>query len=227
MGPIISKGAALLLLLLLFANIDAVPVSEASLRAAAEEGDAAAQYDLGVMYAHGQGADQNHKKACKWYKRAAEQEHALAHQRLGIMYREGQGVKQNSKKAIAHLKRSLEQGNSNAQKSLTVTYAKEAREGDAESQNILGSMYYHGKGVKQSYEQAFDWFQMAAEQGHAGAQYQAAAAREKKPGRHSWQYWKTPLCSAMTLVAGVSSGSKQRSAVQVCMCTWVVGWMYV
>ena len=96
----------------------------------------------------------------------------MAHQRLGIMYREGQGVKQNSKKAIAHLKRSLEQGNSNAQKSLTVTYAKEAREGDAESQNILGSMYYHGKGVKQSYEQAFDWFQMAAEQGHAGAQYQ-------------------------------------------------------
>ena len=40
---------------------------------AAEQGDAEAQYNLGVMYENGQGVDVNYKKAIEWYEKAAEQ----------------------------------------------------------------------------------------------------------------------------------------------------------
>ena len=39
----------------------------------AEQGDAEAQYNLGVMYDNGQGVAQDYAEAVKWYRRAAEQ----------------------------------------------------------------------------------------------------------------------------------------------------------
>ena len=39
----------------------------------AEQGDADAQLNLGVMYEDGEGVPQNDKTAVQWYKRAAEQ----------------------------------------------------------------------------------------------------------------------------------------------------------
>ena len=42
-------------------------------RLAAEQGDADAQYNLGVMYDNGQGVPQDYAEAVKWYRLAAEQ----------------------------------------------------------------------------------------------------------------------------------------------------------
>jgi TPR repeat protein len=39
----------------------------------AEQRDASAQYNLGVMYENGQGVPQDYKTAVKWYRLAAEQ----------------------------------------------------------------------------------------------------------------------------------------------------------
>jgi TPR repeat protein len=39
----------------------------------AEQGDAEAQYYLGLMYDRGQGVPQDHAEAVKWLRRAAEQ----------------------------------------------------------------------------------------------------------------------------------------------------------
>ena len=39
----------------------------------AEQGDASAQYNLGVMYGNGQGVPQDYKAALEWYTLAAEQ----------------------------------------------------------------------------------------------------------------------------------------------------------
>lgn len=39
----------------------------------AEQGDAAAQFYLGVMYYYGRGVPQNYNEAVKWYTKAAEQ----------------------------------------------------------------------------------------------------------------------------------------------------------
>jgi TPR repeat protein len=45
-----------------------------------------------------------------------------------------------------------------------------AEQGNGAAQLILGTMYYVGKGVPQSYTEAVKWYRMAAEQGYARAQ---------------------------------------------------------
>ena len=61
----------------------------------AEQGDARAQTNLGVMYRDGQGVPRDHKTALKWYTLAAEQGYANAQNNLGVMYGEGPGVIQD------------------------------------------------------------------------------------------------------------------------------------
>ena len=69
-------------------------------RLAAEQGDAQAQFELGVMYDEGQGVAQDYEEAARWFRLAAEQGHALAQNNLGVVYGKGQGVKQDY--VIAH-----------------------------------------------------------------------------------------------------------------------------
>ena len=64
--------------------------------AAAEQGYAVAQYNLGGMYRRGK----NYEQAVKWYAAAAEQEVESAQFNLGLMYSEGIGVIQEYKKAV-------------------------------------------------------------------------------------------------------------------------------
>ena len=65
------------------------------LRPLADQGDAAAQFNLGVSYDDGQGVVQDHKEAVKWYRLAADQGDAQAQNNLGLMYDNGQGVVQD------------------------------------------------------------------------------------------------------------------------------------
>ena len=46
-----------------------------------------------------------------------------------------------------------------------------AEAGDAEAQNILGSSYSSGFGVPEDDAEAARWYRLAADQGHAGAQF--------------------------------------------------------
>ncbi|HJL65723.1 MAG TPA: tetratricopeptide repeat protein, partial [Arenicellales bacterium] len=55
-------------------------------RPLAEQGDADAQYNLGVMYEKGRGVPQDDKIALKWFTLAAEQGFARAQHNLGVMY---------------------------------------------------------------------------------------------------------------------------------------------
>ena len=61
----------------------------------ANQGNASAQYNLGVMYANGHGVPQDHKTAVKWYTLAANQGDAHAQYNLGLAYETGRGVPQN------------------------------------------------------------------------------------------------------------------------------------
>jgi len=65
----------------------------------AEQGNAKSQYNLGRMYASGQGVPQDHAKAVKWYRKAADQGDASARFNLGLMYALGQGVPQDHAEA--------------------------------------------------------------------------------------------------------------------------------
>ena len=62
----------------------------------AEQGDASAQYNLGVMYANGKGVPQDGKTALKSFTLSAEQGNAYAQYSLGYMYENGRGVIQDN-----------------------------------------------------------------------------------------------------------------------------------
>ena len=70
---------------------------------AAEQGYASAQYNLGVMYANGEGVLENDKTAVKWYTKAAEQGYADAQYNLGVMYDNGEGVLTDNRRAYMWL----------------------------------------------------------------------------------------------------------------------------
>ena len=61
----------------------------------AEQGNASAQFNLGVLYRDGQGVPKNEETAVKWFRLAAEQGNANAQYSLGLMYGTGQGVIQD------------------------------------------------------------------------------------------------------------------------------------
>ena len=64
-------------------------------RPLAEQGNAKAQSNLGVMYNNGQGVTQDFKEAVKWYRLAAAEGVAIAQFDLGLMHAIGEGVTQD------------------------------------------------------------------------------------------------------------------------------------
>ena len=69
-----------------FSLLDPISPATPERVAAAEQGDAAEQYNLGRVYDKGQGTRRDHATAVKWYRRAGEQGHAGAQYRLGLLY---------------------------------------------------------------------------------------------------------------------------------------------
>jgi TPR repeat protein len=152
----------------------------------AEKGDAHAQYNLGLLYARGQGVGQDHAKAAEWYEKAAEQGVAAAQYNLGVMYANGQGVQANAEAAAKWFLKAAEQGVTDAQAGLgniyhegegafrnyaeaEKWYRKAAEQGVANAAFHLGVMYDLGQGVQRDYAEAMKWYQKAADGGYPGA----------------------------------------------------------
>ena len=98
--------------------ISAQQESIEELRAKAEAGNAIAQFNLGVMYASGQGVPQDDAEAVRWYQLAADQGHAKAQNNLGIMYANGTGIPQDDAEAVRWLQLAADQGYAPAQTNL-------------------------------------------------------------------------------------------------------------
>ena len=59
---------------------------------AAAQGHALAQYNLGLMYEHGNGVAQDYEKVRHYYELAAAQGHDISQYNLGKMYNRGIGT---------------------------------------------------------------------------------------------------------------------------------------
>ena len=68
-------------------------------RPLANQGEAAAQNNLGTMYNDGRGVPQDYLEAVKWYCLAADQGNVNAQLNLGLMYGKGRGVPQDDVQA--------------------------------------------------------------------------------------------------------------------------------
>ena len=117
-------------------GVDAqVPDLEA-LRALAEQGDADAQYGLGLMYANGRGVPEDDAEAVRWWRLAAEQGHARAQYNLGYMYRNGDGVPRDNVLAYMWWNLAAAQGHESAQNNKDIAESRMTREQIAEAQRL-------------------------------------------------------------------------------------------
>jgi len=66
---------------------------------AAERGDVRAQFDLGLMYAKGEGVVQNERLAFKYFHKAARQNHLEAKFYMGLSFAQGRGVRKQTQLA--------------------------------------------------------------------------------------------------------------------------------
>src|SRR5260221_5360588 len=82
----------------------------AACRRLADQGKAAAQYILGVMYQRGQGVPQDYAEAMKWYRKAADQGLPVAQSNLGTMYENGWGVRKDEAAAVRWYQKAADQG---------------------------------------------------------------------------------------------------------------------
>ncbi len=123
----------------------------------AAQGDAAAQYNLGVMFHHGEGVPADLRQAHRWYRRAAEQGYVDSQNNLGMMYTKAEGVSRDYLEAVRW-------------------YRHAARQGHPMAQNNLGVMYARGHGVPHDYVEAYAWYTLAAQ----GAAYEPAISNREK-----------------------------------------------
>ena len=110
----IKAITAALLLSLSMTAFALSPEQIAEYRAAADKGEAWAQYNLGIMYANGEGVPEDDATAVKWYTKAAEQGDAAAQNNLGVMYEDGHGVPQDNVMAYMWWNLAAAQGDGNA-----------------------------------------------------------------------------------------------------------------
>ncbi len=130
----------------------AYEAEEAQKKASANQGDAVAQFNLGLDYTKGQGVPQDYAEAAKWFRKSAEQGQAAAQTGLGELYSGGKGLPQDYSEAFKW-------------------YRKAADQGEAAAQTNLGVLYAEGNGIPQDYAEAAKWYRKAADQGEAAAQY--------------------------------------------------------
>ena len=124
MNKLLKKIMRILLSLCLVQEVcaDNVPDFQETLQAA-KQGDAPAQYNLGLMYTQGQGVRQDYVEAVKWYRKAAEQGDAVAQYNLGLKYADGIGVRQDYVEAVKWYHKAAEQGLAGAKYNLGLNYA--------------------------------------------------------------------------------------------------------
>ncbi|EGO62369.1 tetratricopeptide repeat protein [Acetonema longum] len=89
--------------------VEASSVSD--LRQAADKGDAAAQYKLGIAYEEGNGVEKDLAEAIKWWKLSAEQGDSDAQHMMGNVYMFGYGAEKNFPEGLKWWKKAADQGN--------------------------------------------------------------------------------------------------------------------
>lgn len=166
--------------------------------AAAEEGNAEAQNQLGDAYFDGIGIEQDYAKAFEWYFLAAEQGHEKAQYNVAYAYANGIGTQKNVEEAIKWYGRSADHGVALAQYGLAKLLIdgqhveqdrskgldllqKASDQGLDLAQYDLGTIYLEGKIVVPDIAKGISLLTLAADQGHKEAQFNLGLAYSNLP----------------------------------------------
>ena len=134
---------------------DSVASDLKTTQAAADRGDADAQFSMGIYYANLHAHD--YPQASHWFLQAAMQNHSLAQFNLGVMCALGQGIQKDDAKALQWFQKAADQGDSGAQFYL----------GNIHQRCSFG---VSTASATESRIEAYKWFHIAAAQGYFGAQ---------------------------------------------------------
>lgn len=147
-------------------------------RKAADQGDTAAQNNLGLAYENGLGVTKDEQRALDWYLRAASTGFAEAQANLGLLYMKGRAVPKDERQAADWFRKAAEQGLASAQTHLGAMYSRgaggllqddvaaaqlfesAARKGDGYAQFNVGLAYRDGRGVKEDVVVAYAWLNL-------------------------------------------------------------------
>ena len=151
--------------------------------ALAEQGNAIAENNLGILFWIGAIVKKDSKIAFEWFQKSADQGYADAQNYLAGMYDLDKDTERDYTAAFYFYKRAAEKGHAHAQYNLGVMYKfgygiaknyekavfwyrKAAIKGQVSAQNNYGHMLRMGYGTNQDYKKAIMWFKKAAEQGN-------------------------------------------------------------
>ena len=129
---------------------------------AAESGDAASQYGMGLLYSEGIVVPMDDIQALTWFGLAAKQGHGEAQYKLGVMHANGWGVPMDEAEAMKWYELAAENGVTAAQVS-------------------LGTMYQNGFSVEQDKIRALMWFTIAVRLGDTDASVHQEYLAERMP----------------------------------------------
>ena len=141
------------------------PVSQ--LHVLAEQGNADAQFRLGLMYADGKGVEEDATGAARWLRLAERQGHAQAQAELFNRATRWE-AEQGDAKAQATLGFRYWFGLGGEEQDLVEAarwYRLAAEQGDAVAQYRLGWFYIVGDGVPHDFQEGIRWYRLAAENG--------------------------------------------------------------
>jgi TPR repeat protein len=123
------------------------PKAEKWFLRAAGQGNAEAQFWLGVAYEQRWFGTTDFREAAKWYQKSAELGHPDAQAALGRMFESGDGVEQDYVAAAEWYRKAAE-------------HVPDLG-GAGQGRNNLGLLYKSGLGVPKDYVQAYMWFAVA------------------------------------------------------------------
>ena len=212
-----------------------VTIGPFSLRLAAAQGVASAQFEVAARLAKGDVTEQNLNAAAHWYQRSASQGFAMAQYRLGTLYERGLGVKADLARAQIWYRRAAQQGNVKAMHNLAVLSAggngrtadytaavqwflQAAARGLADSQYNLAMLYQSGLGVPHDMKQAHKWLVLASKSGDVEAKRHLMnlSAQLNKTDRveaeNLARSWRAKASDPMVNDARVAGRAWQRSA---------------
>jgi len=157
--------------------------------AASQKGSVDATTNIGSMYASGDGVPKDMTTAIQWFRQAAEAGGAAAAYDLAMIYARGDGVPRDQQlaglwltKAADHdfvpalrdlgIRSAYPRDGSTADVPLALQKLKRGAElGDAISQAILGDIFSNGEMMKPDYQQAANYYKMAADQGQRDGEF--------------------------------------------------------
>ncbi|MEI7455971.1 MAG: tetratricopeptide repeat protein [Nitrosomonadales bacterium] len=147
-------------------------IDNPNIKELAEQGDAEAQYQLGMRYFRSYGGKGDDKEARHWFWMAALQGHPKGMWKIA-------GMLSDAEQALIWTLKAAEAGCANAQwwagclylrgegviqgnEQAVYWYKKAAEQGDASALDSLGKCYASGLGVEQSWQEAANYYEKSA-----------------------------------------------------------------